>query len=232
MDLAHRSNAHEVMDDDDVSLKDYTRSLHDLAAVNRITMTHAPTLRWLSHAVRDLPRGSEVSVLDVACGEGDLLRAIEQWARHRGLNVALEGIDLNPRSAIAAKAATVGSGRITYRTGNVFDFEPQPRPDFIVSSQFTHHLSDADVVRFLTWQEHYAVRGWFISDLHRHIIPYLGFRVLCVLAGWHRIVRLDGTISIARSFRNSDWVRFLDEAGLKADIRWQFPFRLCVGRLK
>jgi len=232
VDLSKRSTEHEVMDDPDTSVADYKRCLHDLATVNRITFTHGPTLRWLGKATRGLPKGSHLSVLDVGCGEGDLLRAIEKWANKKGFVALLEGIDLNPRSATTAIAATPPNSSITYLTGNVFDFEPVPVPDFIVSSQFTHHLADDEIPRFLEWQERHAGRGWFIADLHRRLIPYYGFRVLCVLAGWHRIVRLDGTISIARSFRVADWIGYLGKVGLTAYIRREFPFRLCVGRLK
>lgn len=36
------------------------------------------------------------------------------------------------------------------------------RTDFIVSSSFTHHLEDADLVRFIPWMGRYAAHGWFI----------------------------------------------------------------------
>ena len=232
MDLSRRSTAPELMDGEAVSAAEYARCLHDLAQVNRVTFTHRPTLRWLARATRDLPQGAGFSVLDVACGEGDLLRAIRRWAERRGLRAALEGIDLNPRSAVAARAATPPAMAIAYRTGDVFDFAPDPPPDFMVSSQFAHHLTDAELVRFLRWLERHAARGWFIADLHRHALPYWGFRLLARAAGWHRMVRLDGTVSIARSFRRADWARLLAEAGLAAEIRWHVPFRLCVGRLK
>ena len=39
--------------------------------------------------------------------------------------------------------------------------------DFVVSSLFTHHLSDAMIVRFLRWMEATARRGWLIYDLQR-----------------------------------------------------------------
>ena len=121
---------------------------------------------------------------------------------------------------------------IGWRTGDVFAFEPRPRPDYIVSSQFAHHLADADVVRFLHWLEDHAAGGWFISDLQRNAVSYYGFRVLALVAGWHRVVRTDGTISIARSFRRPEWERLLTEAGIQATVRGRIPFRLSVERLK
>ena len=109
------------MDDPALPQADYARCLHDLAAVNRVTFTHRPTLRWLDRATRDLPPGATVSVLDVASGEGDLLRAIYRWATRRGLRPSLTGIDLNPRSAVAAAAQTPPDVVISWRTGDVFD---------------------------------------------------------------------------------------------------------------
>jgi len=232
MSLAQRSTQPEAMDTDLLGPDEYARCLHDLASVNRVTMTHRPTLQWLTSATRDLPRGSAISILDVACGEGDLLRAIRRWSDKCGFSVTLEGLDLNPRSAVAAAAATGPGMAIGWRTGDVFAYDPLPRPDYIVSSQFAHHLEDTDVVRFLRWLEDHAARGWFIADLQRNVVSYYGFRVLALVAGWHRVVRTDGTISIARSFRRPEWERLLAEAGIRAGVRARIPFRLCVERLK
>jgi 2-polyprenyl-3-methyl-5-hydroxy-6-metoxy-1,4-benzoquinol methylase len=232
MDLSHRSALPELMDDPATSAEDHARCLRDLAAVNRVTLTHRPTLRWLARATRDLPPDQPVAILDVACGEGDLLRAIRRWAERRRRAVRLEGLDLNPRSAVAAAAQTPPGMDISYRTGDVFDHAPDPPPDFVVTSQFTHHLSDADVVRFLRWLEAHATRGWFIADLHRNAFACHAFRLLATVMRWHPIVRHDGMVSVARSFRRADWQRYLAEAGVPAELSWHLAFRWCVGRLK
>ena len=116
--------------------------------------------------------------------------ARDPWlGRRRGRRGAAQGIDLNPRSAVAAAAQTPPGMAITWRTGDVFDHAPEPAPDYIVTSQFTHHLADADVVRFLRWLERHAARGWFIADLHRSRFAYWGFGLLATVARWHPIVR-------------------------------------------
>ena len=220
------------MDDPALPQADYERCLHDLAAVNRVTFTHRPTLGWLDRATRALPAGRAVSILDVACGEGDLLRAIHRWAERRNRPVRVEGLDLNPRSAAAAAAQTPPDMTIAWRTGDAFAYAPDPRPDFIVTSQFTHHLPDAAIVQFLRWLERHAACGWFIADLHRAAFAYWGFGLLATVARWHPIVRRDGMISVARSFRRAEWQRFLAEAGVTAEVSWHLAFRWCVGRLK
>lgn len=232
IDLSRRSTEIEIMDLPETSRADYARSLADLARVNKLTLTHRPLLAWLDRATADAPKGARISILDIASGQGDLLRAIKIWGRGRGLRLVLTGLDLNPQSAVQAAQATPELMGIIWETGDVFEHVPHPRPDFIVSSQFTHHLDDDAVVAFLEWMERHAQRGWFVADLHRHIVPYYGFRWLARMMGWHRIVRVDGTISIARSFRKVDWQGYLARAGVAADIDWRVPFRLCVSRLK
>jgi len=232
MTLRARSSEPELMDRADFGADDYARCLKDLAQVNRVTRTHVATLRWLAQAIRRDPAGSTFSVMDVAYGQGDLLRAIHRWAKAKGVAVSLSGIDMNPRSRLVATGITPASMAIDYRTGDVFAADSALKADFIVSSQFAHHLADDDVVRLLQWMERHSTRGWCIADLHRHLIPFYGFRVIARLFRWHPVVRLDGTVSIARSFRRADWRDLLERANIAADIRWIFPFRYRVSRLK
>jgi 2-polyprenyl-3-methyl-5-hydroxy-6-metoxy-1,4-benzoquinol methylase len=230
MSLATRSTAAERMDTDCADYEDYARCLADLARVNRVTLTHRSLLAWLARETAGL---RSFSLLDVACGHGDLLRRVRRWSARRGIDATLEGIDLNPWSLRAARAATQQELSIAWHNGDVFAFQPVQRYDFIVSSQFTHHLADADIVRFIAWMERHAARGWYIADLHRHWFPYYGFGLLAWAAGWHRFVRYDGRVSIARSFVPEEWRRLTDAAGLAPEtvrIDWHVPFRICVSR--
>jgi 2-polyprenyl-3-methyl-5-hydroxy-6-metoxy-1,4-benzoquinol methylase len=231
MSLAVRSEAAELMDTDCRDAADYAACLRDLAQVNTMTLARQPTLAWLDRAMRRRRRGDPVSVYDVAYGHGDMLRAIARWGGRRRRTVQLGGIDLNPDAAGIARDASPGL-LLDLHTGDVLAADPVPQPDYIVSSLFTHHLTDAQVVAFLRWMETHARHGWFVNDLHRHAIPYRFFRVLAWSMRWHRFVQHDGAVSIARAFRRAEWVRLLAEAGVPGQVRWVFPFRLCIGRLR
>jgi 2-polyprenyl-3-methyl-5-hydroxy-6-metoxy-1,4-benzoquinol methylase len=230
MDFSRRSTLPEMMDDAGLDAAEYRRCLSDLAAVNRLTCTHRATLKWLNQATKDLAPGASFTLLDVAYGHGDLLRAIHLWAEKRGLLPELSGIDLNPGSRAAAMAATPAQQHITYYTGDVFDFTPDKNPDFIVTSQFTHHLPDEQIVRLLRWMQSTARRGWHILDLHRHVLAYYGFAALARAAGWHRIVREDGMVSVARAFRRADWEELLAASGTAAEVKWHLPFRYSIAK--
>jgi SAM-dependent methyltransferase len=150
------------------------------------------------------------------------------WASERGVSAELVGVDLNPRSETAAKSVTPKTMPIHYITGDYADMADEGF-DFIISSLVAHHMTRAELIAFLRFMEANAERGWFINDLHRHGFAWLGYPLLANLMRWHPIVRHDGRLSIARSYRPEEWPPLLDEAGVQgARVRRVFPFRLCV----
>jgi 2-polyprenyl-3-methyl-5-hydroxy-6-metoxy-1,4-benzoquinol methylase len=229
-DLAIRSRQDEQMDAPDLDPAVYEKVLHDLARVNRWTFTAHPTLAFLRRAIGPAKR---FRLMDVGFGDGDVLRAVARWARRRGIAADLVGVDLNEKSLQAAHAATPPELGIDYRAGDYLD---QEGPfDFVISSQVTHHMTDAQLMAFLRYMEREARRGWLICDLHRLAFSYWGFPLLARLLLVHRIVREDGRLSIARSFRPDEWRALVAEAGIPPDqvrILRRFAFRLCVERVK
>ena len=227
MTLAGRAQAEELMDADDLDPATYAAVVGDLARVNAVTLAARPTLAFLDR----LPRAKTLRLLDVGFGDGDMLRRIARWAARRGIDAELVGIDLNPRSAPAAAAHTPAGLPIRYLTGDYADLAGQEW-DAIVSSLVAHHMSRDQLVTFLRFMQAEARAGWLVNDLHRHGFAHAGFPLLARIARWHRIVRHDGTLSIARSYRPGEWPPILAEAGIAdARVYRAFPFRLCVERL-
>jgi 2-polyprenyl-3-methyl-5-hydroxy-6-metoxy-1,4-benzoquinol methylase len=172
-----------------------------------------------------------VSVLDVGSGGGDMLRKIWKLLQRRDLEAELTGVDLNPWSKQSAEADTPQEMNIRYETSNVFALDPARQADFIISCNFTHHLTDAELVRFIKWMDSHAVRGWFINDLHRHPLPYYFVKTVFRVLPLSRMMKSDGPISISRAFVAADWRRLLTEAGIpraRVSIKWFFPFRYVV----
>jgi SAM-dependent methyltransferase len=221
-----RSHAEEQMDADDLDPAVYAAVVGDLAKVNVVTLAARPTLAFLARAAE---RSSSLRILDVGFGDGDMLRRIARWASKRGVSVELVGVDLNPRSEAAARAH---GGAIRYVTGDYADLADEPW-DAIISSLVAHHMTHAQLVAFLRFMQAQARVGWFVNDLHRHRFAHAGYPLLATLARWHPMVRHDGTLSIARSYRPDEWPPILAEAGIDdARVFRAFPFRLCVEHLR
>ena len=231
MSLLQRAIAEELMDADDLDPATYAAVVGDLAKVNVVTMAARPTLGFLARVLAH-HKGGPLRVLDVGFGDGDMLRRIARWAKRRGHAVELVGVDLNPRSELAARAHTPPDMAIRWVTGDYADLACEPW-DVVISSLVAHHMTHGQLVDFLRFMDAHARAGWLINDLHRHRFAHAGFPLLATLFGWHRIVRLDGTLSIARSYRPAEWPPILAEAGVRdAKVIRVFPFRLCVEKRK
>lgn len=234
-DLSRRSLAPELMDTEVVPFEEFRQCLRHLEAVNCWTFAYRPTFAWLNRLVTRMGGQYPLTILDVGFGHGDMLRRIAAWAERRGLPVQLRGIDLNPWSARAAMQATPPGSPIRYETGDVFDLKDDRPVDVVLSSLFTHHLGDDDLIRFLRWMTVRARIGWFVNDLHRHALPYHFIQSVMRLIPANRMVRHDAPVSVARAFTRQDWDRLLVQAGLDpalVSVEWFFPFRFGVSFMR
>ncbi len=235
LDFSKRAQLEELMDQP-CSYEELRDCLHDIARVNQLTFAHRPTLSWLARLVEASPAGARpLRIVDVGCGYGDTLRAVDDWAAKRCIPIRLTGIDLNGDAIRAATEATPSSRKIEWKVGDALSEELNTDVDIVICSLLTHHLEDSQIVRFLHWMEQTAQRGWFINDLHRQPLPYHLFRLWARFANWHPFVKHDGPVSIRRSFIAGDWRRLCAAAEIAQEsvaIQECRPARLCVGRIK
>jgi SAM-dependent methyltransferase len=230
-DFSRRSHQLEMMDGDAIAFEAFRNCLRDLEIVNFCTLAYRPTLYWLKKSLRADKSRRPISILDIGCGGGGMLRKIWNWTQRCGRETDLIGVDRNPWAKQTAECITPPNAPIRYETSDVFSFDPDRRADFSISSLFTHHLTDGQVVKFLRWMDRHARRGWFINDLHRHPLPFFLLRYILRMVAFDPMVQNDGPISVARAFTAADWQRLVAEAGIptaRVSIDWCFPFRYCV----
>jgi 2-polyprenyl-3-methyl-5-hydroxy-6-metoxy-1,4-benzoquinol methylase len=233
LDFRHRAELTEKMDEP-CSRDELRACLQDLARLNSWFFTQRQLLAWLDSFVPP-SAAPPLHILDVGCGNGDILRRVDRWAKTRGLDVKLTGIDINPDTVAIAAEATPPASHIQWVSSDVFAYTPDTPIDIVVSALVTHHLSDNDVIRFLQWMERNATLGWFINDLSRAAIPYHFLRIFTKLAGLHPFVQNDAPVSVARAFVSEDWRVLCAAAGLgERDVSIQDirPARICVCRRK
>jgi 2-polyprenyl-3-methyl-5-hydroxy-6-metoxy-1,4-benzoquinol methylase len=235
LDLSHRRDEPEWLDGADLNPAELEAVLRDLATFNQVFLGHYPLLHWLGQAVRAAAgHGAPLTIVDIGCGYGDLLRAIRRWARRRKLDLNLIGVDLNPETIRIARAATDAADLIDYKAADVFELASTTPVDLMISSLVTHHFSDHEIAEFLRRMETTARRGWAICDLQRNRLLYHFIGLSSRLARFHPMITHDGQLSVARSLTRREWQQRITEAGLSASdvsIRW-FLFRFLIGRLR
>ncbi len=223
-DPARRLLVPERMDTERVEPADLARCLADLERLSGLTLGYRPTLAWFARVTAALPAGSPLSVLDIACGGGDMLRAIWAKARGKGWRVRLLGVDTNPDTIAIARGRTPEEAPIDYIVGDALALSCDA--DLIINALFLHHLDTQDAVHLLRWMAGRARRGWLVNDLHRHALSYWGLRLGTPLLGMHRFVRADGPTSVARGWSAAELRALAAQAGLSdAVLRWHLPFR-------
>lgn len=229
-DFSARSYQPELMDTEVFSFPEFSRYLAHLEYINRLTFAYFPTLQWLK-AQGLKGTSKQWTILDAASGSGDMIRAIWCFARKNNFNVNVTGLDINPHATKAAKEKTPKGASLDFQTGDVFTYEPEIKPDYIISVQFTHHLKDDELITFIQWLDQNARCGWFINDLHRHAISYYFIKYALWLFPVHRCAKYDGPLSVAKAFTKKDWQRLLQNAGIdqsRVHIKWHFPFRYSI----
>lgn len=228
-----RSYELEHIDIGDYTAAEYEGCLIELRRVNRL-MGDARALRRSLLAEIDRLELKSFSVLDVGAGSGELLRVVADWSRKNGKTSQLVGLELNPRSAesILEESREVPEIRAVRADALRLPFADASF-DFVISSLFTHHLVDEDVVTVLREMARVARRRLFVIDLHRHPLAYCLYTTVGRLVLYNRLLREDGALSILRSFRPDELSELAKQAGLKqVRVERRFPFRLVLSGVK
>ena len=224
-----RSLKPERIDTGDYTPQEYERFLGEIRFINRVLGDSRALRKTL---LRDIERENlpEFSVLDVGAGSGELLREIGSFARRQNRKARLCGLDLNDRSADAILEESKDFTEIKSVQANALNLPFADKTfDYAISSLFTHHLRDENIVKTLTEMKRVSRRKIFVIDLHRHRAAYALYKIFCAAFGISPLVREDGSLSILRSFKPVELQILAGRANLEnISVERYFPFRLVL----
>ncbi len=222
--LENRSEEIEIMDDLKISGPVIAQTLRELNTINK----------WLGgnqisvSAFKKIALGKKsISLVDLGCGGGDIMKEMAQWARKKNIKANFVGIDANSNIIEYAKKNTVDFPEISYQAINIFseDFQSQSF-DLIHCCLFTHHFSNEELVQLFSQFKKQAREGVIINDLHRHPLAYWSIIALISLFSKSEMVKNDASVSVARSFRKSELRKILEEAAIEDyKLAWKWAFR-------
>ena len=219
----------ELMDDPALPATDHVAALGALATINAVsrTATH------LARGVETLrpAAGETLTVVDVACGGGDVTVALERRLARKtpGLQPAVVGIDISRRAIERAEQrARERTSGATFQACDILR-DGCPPCDVAVSSLFLHHLDDATAVTLLRHMAAAARLGIVISDLIRSRLGLVLAVVGTTVLSSSRVARVDGPLSVRAARTIPEYRRLLNAAGLSAvAIRRVWPERAVV----
>ena len=223
----YRTNEPELMDNFDMEGNILKDALDKIAKINQFLGGNKVTLEGVKNILKQHPVKDKITVVDIGCGNGDMLRLMADYLEKNNIKCDLVGIDANQFTVDYAKKKSVNYPNITYRCEDVFSksFE-KLEYDIVLCTLTLHHFKDDEILRLLKVFKANAKMGIVINDLQRSGISYRLFQGLCFVLGLNDMSREDGLVSILRGFKKPELEQFSKKLQLKNySIEWKWAFR-------
>ncbi|MEO6054979.1 MAG: methyltransferase domain-containing protein [Chthoniobacterales bacterium] len=172
---------------------------------------------------RWLKPGSNVRILDLATGSGDIPRYIIRWCRARNITVEIDAVDFHPSTLEIAKKLNAQFPEICHHQADARNFSPGGQWDIVICSLALHHFSDSDAVQVLERCRELSKKHVLVADLCR--TPFAKFGIWFITATVFRqpMTKHDGRLSIARAFSHEEMHSLAVDAGWKDFGQRRFP---------
>lgn len=223
----YRSEDSEIMDDFAMEGEILRDALDKIAKINQLLGGNQLTLRGVQDLIATIPKTTEISIVDVGCGNGDMLRTLADYGSKHHLNFRLTGIDANAFTINHAIKLSENYSNISYRCEDIFSppFEVL-HYDIVLCTLTLHHFKDDEIIRLMTVFNANSRIGIVINDLQRSALAYRLFQGLCFVFQLNAMSREDGLVSILRGFKKEELVLFSEKLKFNNyKIQWKWAFR-------
>ena len=222
-----RTTESELMDDFLMEGKELQEALDKIAQINQLLGGNKLTLQGIQVLLKNLDKNKEYTILDIGCGNGDMLRYIANFGKNNGYTFKLIGIDANNFTIEYAKKLSVNNLNINYLCEDIFEKSfDDLQYDIVLCTLTLHHFKEDEILNLMPIFYKNSKIGIVINDLHRSIISYRLFQVICIVFTLNRMSREDGLVSILRGFKKKELIAFSELLNFKKySIQWKWAFR-------
>ena len=225
VDTSHRSSETEIMDDFTIKGTLFRDTLDKIEIINRFLGGNSVTIKGLEKILKNQSKNKSITILDLGCGNGDILRDIAKYGRRNNYSFKLIGIDANFAAIEYAKELSKDYSELSFKTMDVLseDFKKQSY-DIVLCTLFLHHFKNEELLSFLKTTTEKATIGVVVNDLHRHKLAYYLFKLIGFFIK-NKMVRKDGLTSVLRAFKRKDLEKMGKEIKAHFSIQWKWAFR-------
>lgn len=203
----------EWMDDPTADSAQLQRSLRFIRRINFFLGYVRATVRHLQYFSRSWKRGQTIRIVDLGTGSADIPLAILSWARRRGFDVRIVGVDRHGATTAIAAARAREHPPLKIIRGDVLAMPLADGAfDYAITAMFLHHLTDEQAVEVLRTMDRLACRGVIVADLLRHRRAYHWIRLFTTFS--NPMVRHDASVSVLQAFSQEEAIGLARRAGL------------------
>ena len=222
-----RTEDPEIMDDFAMEGEILRDALDKIAKINQLLGGNQLTLQGVEKLLKNIPKRTEITIMDVGCGNGDMLRNLADYGTKNNLKFNLIGIDANPFTINYAKKLSKNYSNISYKCEDIFD-KPfsELKYDIVLCTLTLHHFKKNEIIELLNIFNANSSIGIVINDLQRSAIAYRLFQGLSFVFRLNNMTKQDGLTSILRGFKKEELIDFSEKLKLKKyKIHWKWAFR-------
>ena len=227
LNTKYRSTEAEIMDDFNLGGDELEANLDEIAKINTILGGNALTINGINRLIGNHKKIEELKIVDLGCGNGDMLRRIAKNRKFRSIKLKLIGVDANAHTISYANTLSSGYPNIEYHCLDIFsdDFLKLDY-DIAISTLTLHHFNDNQVFSIMQKLINKATIGIVINDLQRSRLAYRLFQLISVIFNLSKISSHDGLTSILRGFKREELEKVSGELLIKKySIHWKWAFR-------
>ncbi|WP_428232526.1 methyltransferase domain-containing protein [Flavobacterium sp.] len=227
IDTTYRTQETEIMDDFSLEGNELREALDKIAHINQLLGGNKLTLHGIKTLLQKSDTTITITIADIGCGNGDMLRMLAQYGLKNNLNFKLIGIDANTFTINYAKTLSNGFPNIEYLCIDIFSEEfNSVTYDIVLCTLTLHHFTNEQILNIMTTFNNNAGIGIIINDLHRSTLAYRLFEMVCAVFNLNKMSREDGLVSILRGFKKNELEDFSKKLYLKNyTINWKWAFR-------
>lgn len=227
IDFSKRATTVEIMDDLTCQGPVVFQTLRELDFINQWLGGNAVTIQALKSAWQTFPASQEITIGDLGCGSGEMLRIIHRLAKKENRKVRLIGFDANPNIVSYARDHSKGYESIEFHPIDIFSEKFREQHfDIVLATLFIHHFSEDQLVSVFSNLKRQVRQAIIVNDIHRHPLAYYSIQSLTRLFSRSAMVKIDAPLSVLRAFRKQELEIILKEANLNSfRLRWKWAFR-------
>ena len=223
----YRTDTSEIMDDFTLEGEVLREALDKIAKINQLLGGNSLTLNGVKELILTMPKSRLITIVDVGCGNGDMLRVLSNYGKENNYSFNLIGIDANAFTINHAKKLSESYSNITFKCEDIFEFNfSQSNCDIILCTLTLHHFKNEEIESLLHPFYDNSKLGIVINDLQRSGLAYRLFQIISFVFQLNSMSREDGLTSILRGFKKEELETFSKKLGFnKFTIQWKWAFR-------